>query len=282
LKKLFPTNPLAPVIRIFFILKVDYNNIKVLPQKNLFMFKNLIYLLFTYLARIFVRKYWISNKNGYNYILNDYISYKTELDKLFLKHGSDKGGLVKSRFSSWYPHNFGNIYDNLFFRYRNKKFNFLEIGIGSTDKNIKSSLPTICKSGASLRAFRDYFYKANIYGLDIDPKTMFKENRINCFIVDQTSSYEVKNFFKKIKKSFLIIIDDGLHDYDANINFFNISIKYLDKNGYYIIEDINERKIDQYYDYFYNLKSNYRVNIYNIDNGKFIGRSNNLILIQKR
>lgn len=246
------------------------------------MYKQSLYFLAVYISRLFIRKYWIPKKIGFNFTLDDYIPYKTDLDKLFLKYGSDKGGFVKSKYLGWFPHSYGNIYDNLFFRHRNKKLNFLEVGVGSSDMNIKSSLPTNSKTGASLRAFKDYFNKANIFGIDIDPKTMFKENRINTFVVDQTSSNEVKNFFKLIKKSFFIIIDDGLHDYGANINFFHIAIKYLDKNGYYIIEDINEHKIDQFYNYFYLLKRKYRVNILNIYNGKFTGRSNNIILIQKR
>lgn len=246
------------------------------------MFKQLFYLVITFFNRLFVRKYWIANKAGYRYILIDYIFYNSELDKLFFNHGSDKGGFVKSKKLKWYPHSYGNIYDNLFFRYKNKKFNFLEVGIGSTDKKIKSSLPPKSITGASLRSFRDYFNQANIYAIDIDPKTNFKENRINTFTVDQTSSHQVKKFFKKINKQFFIIIDDGLHDYDANIKFFNIASKYLDKYGFYIIEDVNENRINKFYNYFYKLRSKYRVNIYNIDNYKFIGRSNNIILIQKR
>ena len=37
------------------------------------------------------------------------------------------------------------------------------------------------KPGASLRAWRDYFENALIYGADIDKNILFKENRINTF-----------------------------------------------------------------------------------------------------
>ena len=39
--------------------------------------------------------------------------------------------------------------------------------------------------GASLRAWRDYFVKADIYGADIDKKILFNENKIKNFYVDQ-------------------------------------------------------------------------------------------------
>jgi hypothetical protein len=68
-----------------------------------------------------------------------------------------------------------------------------------------------------LRAFRDYFKKANIYGCDIDKKTLFKEKRIFTFQLDQTSKYNVKDKLSLINKHFHIIIDDGLHTFEANI-----------------------------------------------------------------
>jgi hypothetical protein len=89
-------------------------------------------------------------------------------------------------------------YDDLFFRLVNKKFNFLEVDIGSINPDIKSSLPINYKQGASLRAFRDYFYRANIYGVDIDPDTLFNENRIKTYQLDQTSKADVKEFFINI------------------------------------------------------------------------------------
>ena len=72
------------------------------------MFKQFKYFVVTYLNRLFIRKYWISNKRGYNYILNDYIPYKSPLDKLFIKYESDKGGFEtvhKAKFEVMRPKN---------------------------------------------------------------------------------------------------------------------------------------------------------------------------------
>jgi len=40
-------------------------------------------------------------------------------------------------------------------------------------------------------------------------------------------------------KIFDIIIEDGLHKFQANVCFFENSIHKLNPNGYYIIEDIS-------------------------------------------
>ena len=49
--------------------------------------------------------------------------------------------------------------------------------------------------------------------------------------------------------NFDIIIEDGLHKYEAHISFFENSVHKLNKNGIYIIEDIlnqNVSKITEY------------------------------------
>lgn len=245
------------------------------------MFKKFLYLIKYFIFRIFVRKYRISEIKNYGFIINDYlINYNNDLDFLFNKYGSDKGGYFKTKYLGWNPHNYAQIYDDLFSTLRKKKFNFLEVGIGSVDPSIKSSLPVHCKSGASLRAFQDYFSKAIIYGCDIDHKVLFKEKRIKTFYLDQTSKNKVKKFFISKNIFFSIIIDDGLHTFDANTKFFEIAINYLTRDGMYIIEDVNEFKIKAYYNYFVNHSKKFNVNFYNVYNANFFGRSNNFILIR--
>jgi hypothetical protein len=245
------------------------------------VFKKLLYLIKYFILRSFLRKYKISAIKNYGFVINDYlINHKNDLDDLFNKYGSDKGGYFKTKYLGWNPHNYGQLYDDLFSNLRNKKFNFLEVGIGSIDPNIKSSLPVHCKSGASLRAFQDYFSKAMIYGCDIDHKILFKEKRIKTFYLDQTSNREVKKFFISRNIYFSIIIDDGLHTFEANIKFFEVAINYLTSGGMYIIEDINEFKIKAYYNYFSRHSKKFNINFYNIYNANFFGRSNNFILIK--
>ena len=57
------------------------------------------------------------------------------------------------------------------------------------------------------------------------------------FYVDQTDPISIKDMFKNIgKKKFDIILEDGLHEYNANICFFENAINFLDNGGTYIIE----------------------------------------------
>jgi hypothetical protein len=260
---------------------------------------NIFYFIKYHFYKFIIRKYRISAIKSYGFYINDYLmDQKNEMDRLFNKYGSDKGG--KKKYLGWNPHNYGQIYNDLFSSLRFRKFNLLEVGIGSVDKNIKSSLPSYAKSGASLRAFRDYFKKANIYGCDIDKKTLFKEKRIFTFLLDQTSKKDIKEKLSLINKDFHIIIDDGLHTFEANICFFEVAIKYLalEKNGggrsilkntikylenrFYIIEDVNEWDMNKYYNYFSKKKKKYRINFYSIHNPSFFGKSNNLIIIRKK
>lgn len=45
-------------------------------------------------------------------------------------------------------------------------------------------------------------------------------------------------------KNFDIIIDDGLHTTDANVNLFLNSFNKLKKNGIYIIEDVYHKEFN--------------------------------------
>jgi len=45
-----------------------------------------------------------------------------------------------------------------------------------------------------------------------------------------------------LQDNFDIIIEDGLHTFDANVCFFENSIHKLNQNGYYIIEDIDNKE----------------------------------------
>lgn len=84
--------------------------------------------------------------------------------------------------------------------------------------------------GASLRVWRDYFFNANIYGADIDKDILFKEEKIKTFYVDQLDTKSIKQMWANIGvENFDIIIEDGLHEPEANLNFFLILFLNLKK-----------------------------------------------------
>jgi hypothetical protein len=95
------------------------------------------------------------------------------------------------------------------------------------------------KPGASLRVWRDYFKNAKIYGADINKDILFQDDRIKTYYVDQLNSSSIETMWQQIGiENFDIIIYDGLHKTDANVNLFINSFNKLKKNGIYIIEDI--------------------------------------------
>ena len=114
------------------------------------------------------------------------------------------------------------------------------------------------KPGASIRAFKDFFINANIFGIDIDKKILFKENRIQTFYGDQTNTKELNKIYKKIKKKFDLIIDDGLHISYANLSVIISSLCHLKEDGYLIIEDIPFRNKHIWEIISYILKNKYK------------------------
>ena len=115
-----------------------------------------------------------------------------------------------------------------------------ECGLGTNNPDFQSNMTVNGMPGASLRVWRDYFKNAQIYGADIDKDILFQEDRIKTYYVDQLNTPSIENMWKNIGiNNFDIIIDDGLHTSDANVNLFINSINKLKKNGIYIIEDVH-------------------------------------------
>ena len=172
----------------------------------------------------------------------------TELCEIMFKHKSDKSSLLKH-------HNYSLFYDEIFSSLRDKELNILEIGIGSIDPTISSNmcggeLGKIYRPGASIRGWLEYFPKANIYCCDIDRKVLdLNEERVKTFYMDQTSENSIDEALEGILKdvSFDIIIDDGLHWFPTNCNVMHKLLRKMNKNGYYIIEDIVHHQFNYLY-----------------------------------
>ena len=151
-----------------------------------------------------------------------------KLKKLFDHYGSDKSSI----------HNYHLIYSAIFTK-RSKVKKILEIGLGTNNINVLSNMGVKGKPGASVRAFRDYFNRANIYGADIDAEILFSEKRIKTYYVDQANIKSIEKLFSnKIGKKFDLVIDDGLHAPYTNLNFLITCLNKINKNGWLIIEDI--------------------------------------------
>jgi hypothetical protein len=157
---------------------------------------------------------------------------RTELCNIMAAHGSDKVG--------W--HNYTPMYHHLFGPMRDRVFDLFEVGIGTNFQDVQSHMPANYRPGASLRGWREYFPKAQIVAADVDRRILFNDERISTYYVDQMSRDTIDNLWRKLPdRQFDIIIDDGLHSYESNINFLEASFHKLRRNGYYVIEDILQR-----------------------------------------
>jgi len=168
-------------------------------------------------------------------ISNIDFSVPSKLCKSMGEYGSDKGSedIMNSQ------HNYTLIYNELFRDLYDKNINIFELGIGTTNPNITSHMNIDGKPGASLRAWSEIFPNANIYGVDIDKTILFTEDRIKTYYCDEKDIKSIKSMWENIDVKFDIIIDDGVHEFNDNIRFFEHSIHKLNSNGYYIIEDIH-------------------------------------------
>ena len=135
------------------------------------------------------------------------------------------------------------------------------------------------KPGASLRVWRDYFSNAEIFGADIDKSILFSDNRIQTFYVDQLNNIKIKNMWKSINRNnFDLIIDDGLHDYEAAKTFFLASYDRLKEGGIYVIEDVSNTYFEKLFD---SLNEFNPEGIVLFDKNQF-WYGNNLIIIRKK
>lgn len=158
-------------------------------------------------------------------------------------------------------HTYIEEYEKLFAEYR-YNCTFLEIGIAF---------------GHSMEMWCDFFIDSTIIGVDIKNHGVDPNNgRYKTIFCDATKT-EIKEHLKDYK--FDIIIDDGSHNPNDQINSFNILKEFISSNGVYIIEDITNIEIIK--NYFLSLKNDYSVEI--IDNRNKKNRYDDiLILIRKK
>lgn len=148
---------------------------------------------------------------------------KDKLTKLALKYGTDKCPPMQS-FTPFYYELFKDL----------EVKSLLEIGIGypGTMQHMNDY-----KIGASLRMWRDFFPKAQIYGCDIRKDTLINEERIKSFQCDQSDEQNLELLKEKIGQVD-IIIDDGSHKTEHQILSAKILLPICKK--YYVIEDVKE------------------------------------------
>ena len=161
--------------------------------------------------------------------------FTEKLATLFASYGSDKST----------THDYYRVYSDILSVLKtDRALNILEIGLGTNNSNLVSSMGANGMPGASLRAFRDALPTSRIFGADIDESILFQEERIKTAWVDQmdAASYD-KMRVRFATDRFDLIIDDGLHAVTANINTLIFALRHLNEGGYFVAEDIPERTL---------------------------------------
>lgn len=173
-------------------------------------------------------KKWIDE-----FLANKEYNATTSLCAIMTSFGSDKG-------NDW--HNYTTLYSKLFTPWKNQPIHLFELGLGTNFTDIPSNMGPHGHPGASLYGWSLFFPHAYIYGADIDKRVLFDEQKIKTYYCDQCDAQSIREMFqqKDLKDlSFDIIIEDGLHEFSANINFLLNSINVLRKGGIYIAEDLD-------------------------------------------
>jgi hypothetical protein len=128
----------------------------------------------------------------------------------------------------WGTHRYARHYQRHFEHLRDQPINLLEIGIGGYSKT--------GQGGASLRMWKHFFPKAQIFGMDIEDKSFVDEDRITTFIGDQSDPSTLRAIAKKIGR-IDVIIDDGSHFSPHIILTFDTLFPLLAPDGIYVVED---------------------------------------------
>lgn len=149
------------------------------------------------------------------------------LDELLIEYGSDKATEHTRTYAK--PHGYSVVMEKYFAPLRDKCISFLEIGVGG---------------GESIRAWLDYFSKAEIVGIDFVKDT-------NVFNVpgkpyarytfshgDQVDRTGWKCFVANHGSGWDVVLDDGGHFNDQIIITFEEMWPHVKSGGLYLIEDL--------------------------------------------
>ena len=147
-------------------------------------------------------------------------------------------------------HNYIPGYEDLLKDIRFKAKTVLEIGIGCGphERAMQKGCPAY-KSGNSIRMWRDYFSNAKTYAVDILPEGMIMgEERIQTFVVDQSSEKDLLDLTEKVGGSYDFICDDGSHISQHQVFSFKVLEKFVNPGGIYVIENVQPEWIDKFKD----------------------------------
>ena len=137
------------------------------------------------------------------------------MSRLAIWYGTDKAPIV--------GHGFAPYYHELFCDRRDSVRKVMEVGIDR---------------GFSLLLWRAYFFKAEIYGLDIDPQRMLYGVRIRSFVCNQSVEDDLRAAAAWAGGGFDFIVDDGSHVPEHQRLTASVLVPLLAPDSIYVIEDV--------------------------------------------
>ncbi len=139
---------------------------------------------------------------------------RATLDEIGLKYRTDKSSS---------HHNYLSFYESFMAPLRDAPITLLEIGV---------------YQGASLKTWREYFTRAKIIGVDIQPNCkQFESDRIKIELADQ-SNLEHLARLATTYGPFDLIIEDGSHMWEHQITSLRSLFPFLRNGGHYVAEDL--------------------------------------------
>lgn len=167
------------------------------------------------------------------------VSVPTRMCRVMTKHGSDKGRG---------HHNYTTLYAMLFRGWEDRSLRIFELGLGTNNPAIPSNMGHRGRPGASLRGWRELFPHSRIFGADVDRGILFHEERIETFYCDQLNDTAIRDLWSQdaLRDGMDIIVEDGLHSFEANTFFLARSLAHLRPGGLYVIEDIQGPMIEKW------------------------------------
>jgi hypothetical protein len=172
---------------------------------------------FLYRIRTRIRQ-WRIPSNGVLFFSN--ITKSRSLKILGMAQGTDKHDPDHTFAGVSYL----DVYEQYLLPRQNERIALLEIGV---------------KDGASLRMWKSFFPRADIFGIDIDPRCKtFEQERIRIATGSQEDAQFLARCFGDHPR-FHVIIDDGSHINRMTLASFQYLFQHrLQSGGMYIIEDL--------------------------------------------
>lgn len=136
------------------------------------------------------------------------------LDAIGTRTGTDKSSAI---------HDYLGVYEKQLGHLRDQRFQLVEIGV---------------HKGSSTRMWAEYFSRAKVIGIDIDPACRrHADERIEILIGDQGSPSFLARLARRLRP--LVLVDDGSHQWTHQIDSFRTLFPVVRPGGYFIVEDIH-------------------------------------------